>query len=82
MPEPPSWVDLSRVGPPAGATAESTNAGEAHEIDGQPGAVPGNAVVRVTNLDSTDTASSTTASSDGHFTIEVPVVFGNELRFE
>lgn len=82
MPEPPSWVDLSRVGPPLGASTESTSGGEAHEIDGQPGAVPGNAVVRVTNLDGTDTAYSTTAFSDGHFKVDVPVVYGNELRFE
>ena len=82
MPEPPSLVDLSRVGPPTvGAEAQGTN-GEAHEIDGAPGAVPGNAVVRITNLDSTDTAYSTTALSDGRFTIQVPVVFGNELRLE
>jgi hypothetical protein len=83
MPEPPSLVDLARVGPPpVGTEAQSTANGEAHEIDGQPGSVPGNAIVRVTNLDGTDTAYSTTAFSDGHFKVEVPVVYGNELRFE
>jgi hypothetical protein len=83
MPEPPSLVDLARVGPPpVGTEAQSTANGEAHEIDGQPGSVPGNAVVRVTNLDGTDTAYSTTAFSDGHFKVDVPVVYGNELRFE
>ncbi|HEY3668789.1 MAG TPA: hypothetical protein VGL19_22480, partial [Polyangiaceae bacterium] len=83
MPEPPSLVDLARVGPPTvGAEAQSIVNGEAHEIDGDPGAVPGNAVVRVTNLDGTDTAYSTTAFSDGHFKVDVPVVYGNELRFE
>jgi hypothetical protein len=44
--------------------------------------VPNNATVRVTNLDGTDQAYSTTAFSDGHFSIALPAQFGDELRFE
>jgi hypothetical protein len=87
MPEPPpdapptGPIDIASVGPTK-SIVESTANGEAHELDGKAGSVPGLAVVRVTNLDSTAQAYSTTAFSDGHFSIEVPVVFGNELRFE
>ncbi|HEX3855280.1 MAG TPA: hypothetical protein VHW01_30165 [Polyangiaceae bacterium] len=88
MPEPPpdapatGPIDITLLGPPTKGIIESTANGEAHELDGKAGSVPGLAEVRVTNLDSTEQAYSTTAFSDGHFSIEVPVVFGNELRFE
>jgi hypothetical protein len=88
MPEPPpdapptGPIDISSVGPPKTSVVETNANGEAHELDGKAGSVPGLALVRVTNLDSTEQAYSTTAFSDGHFSIEVPVVFGNELRFE
>jgi hypothetical protein len=52
-----------------------TSEGAKQELDGEPGAAPGNAVVRVTNLDGTDQAYATTAFADGHFSITLPVKF-------
>jgi hypothetical protein len=56
--------------------------GDATQLQGQPGAAPANAVVRVTDLDGTDTAYSTTALATGAFLIALPVHSGDELRFE
>jgi hypothetical protein len=74
-------VDVTLVGPPHVVIVPTTE-GATQELDGEPGAAPGNAVVRVTNLDGTDQAYATTAFADGHFSITLPVKLGDELRFE
>jgi len=86
MPEPPTIaptvpVDVTLVGPPHVILVPTTESG-LQELDGEPGAAPNNAVVRVTNLDGTDQAYATTAFDDGHFSITLPVKLGDELRFE
>lgn len=85
MPEPPAFaptpLDITLVGPPH-TVIVPTAEGTAQELDGEPGAAPGSAEVRVTNLDGTDEAYATTAFADGHFSITLPVKFGDELRFE
>jgi|GEM_PF-3170183 hypothetical protein len=86
MPEPPSFaptspVNITQIGPP-NTPVLPTSASATQELDGKPGAAPSNAVVRVTDLDGTDKAYATTAFADGHFSITLPVKFGDELRFE
>ncbi len=82
MPEPPSLVDLSHVGPPQMEVVTAQTGPQPRMIEGSAGAVPANAVVRVTNLDGTDAAYATTARDDGSFDLALLVAFGNELRFE
>jgi hypothetical protein len=82
MPEPPSLVDLSHVGPPYAEVVSAQTGPQPRTIEGSAGAVPANAVVRVTNLDGTDPAYATTARDDGNFDLALLVAFGNELRFE
>jgi hypothetical protein len=85
MPEPPIAptipVDITLVGPPHPVVVPTIGSA-LQELDGEPGAAPGNAVVRVTNLDGTDQAYATTAFADGHFAITLPVKLGDELRFD
>jgi hypothetical protein len=80
MPEPPS-LDGGLIGlAPVGIVVLS----EPHllPIEGQPGAATPGAIVRVLALDTRDPAVSTTAASDGSFTLAVPVRGGDELRLQ
>jgi hypothetical protein len=79
MPEPPTVFDLTEVGPPKVLPASE---GDSEQIEGAPGAVPGRATVRVTNLDQAFVATAVDARADGSFTIPLLVVDGEELRFE
>ncbi len=81
MPEPPSLIDPTLLGPPSPVTPQVVTVG-IYDIEGGPGAAPANATVRVTNLDTSGPTYSTTTSADGHFVVSVAVDYGNELRFE
>jgi len=80
MPEPPS-LDPGLIGvAPVGITVLSEP--RLLPIEGQPGAATPGAVVRVMDIDTRDPAVSTTAGSDGSFTLSVPVRNGDELRLQ
>jgi hypothetical protein len=80
MPEPPS-LDGGLIGlAPVGIVVLSEP--RLLPIAGLPGAATPGAIVRVLDLDSRDPAVSTTAASDGSFTLTVPVRSGHELRLQ
>ncbi len=83
MPEPPSLVPTLLGDAPPSPTVPVAQATDGYfDIYGAPHAAPGNATVRVTNLDTPDSPVSTTASAAGDFKVSVAVAYGNELRFE
>lgn len=80
VPEPPT-LNLARVGRPSidEVAQPSTNGTDIH---GAPGAAPGGALLRITNLDSADPASVVNVKSDGSFDATIVVTDGQELRFD
>lgn len=78
MPQPPTVFDLARLAPGVAPVLGVDSA----EIVGSPGTVPARATVRVTNLDQPVAAAAVDAGDNGAFSISVPVVSGQELRFE
>jgi len=80
MPEPPS-LDPGLIGvAPVGISVLSEP--RLLPIEGQPGAATPGASVRVIDIDTRDPAVTTTARSDGSFTLSVPVRNGDELRLQ
>jgi hypothetical protein len=77
LPEPPA-LNPDRIGITVGLIPATTIIW----ITAAPSAAPANALVRVTNLDSTDPTVSTTALANGAFEIRVPGEAGDELRFQ
>jgi len=80
MPEPPSLAPGLIGVAPVGAAVLSEP--RLLPIEGQPGAATPGAIVRVIDLDTRDPAVSTSAASDGSFTLSVPVRSGDELRLQ
>jgi hypothetical protein len=80
MPEPPS-LDGGLIGlAPVGIMILSEP--RQLPIGGQPGAATPGAIVRAIDLDTLDPSVSTTAASDGSFTLTVAVRSGDELRLQ
>ena len=81
MPEPPAF-DLTGVNKSEIEPANKPADPDALVLTGIEGTVPGGAVVRVTNLDSTAPVSAVNATPGGHFEVVLVVLDGQELRFE
>lgn len=83
MPEPPAAAfDLNGINrDPMPATVDLAETDAAYVLGGQ-GTVPGDATVRITNLDQTYEVFATTASASGSFKAVVFARSGDELRFE
>lgn len=79
MPEPPA-LDPKRVGLPEVTTTLAPIV--TIPVVGTKGAAPANAIVRLTNLDSTATPIATTANADGAFSLSISGTFGDELRLQ
>jgi hypothetical protein len=77
LPEPPA-LNPDRIGITVGLIPATTTIW----ITAAPNAAPANALVRVTNLESTGPTISTTAMANGSFEIRVPGEVGDELRFQ
>ena len=78
-------VDTGKVSAPMETVATAGGDGGVPigaTFQGEAGAAPAGALVRVTNLDSENATVVTGASDDGSFSITIPVVDGDELRFE
>lgn len=79
LPEPPA-IDGSRIAVGSSITPVSVPADI--EIVGERASASPGALLRVTNLDTTDDPVTTTVTDDGRFSVVVSVAPGDELRFE
>jgi len=80
MPEPPAF-DLSGVNHGVTPVVNPVDP-TVHDLPALAGAVPGGAVVRITNLDTPDAVFATNAAKDGSFLATIIAGDGQELRFE
>jgi len=82
MPEPPAAAfDLTGVGQGVTAAKQPSDP-SILGIFAKADTVPGDSVVRITNLDTTDDVSAGNASPQGSFVVDLGVADGHELRFE
>jgi hypothetical protein len=83
IPEPPANTafDLGGLDPGIETTKQPLDP-DTYDLTSQPGAVPGGATVRITNLDRTTRTVAATATADGVFSAVIVATDGEELRFE
>jgi hypothetical protein len=82
MPEPPTVFDLSGFMDPLPATTKNPLDSRVLVLQTGRGNVPPGAIVRVTNLDTTDPIVAGPGTAQGGFEVDLIVSDGQELRFE